>query len=270
MAGRRAVLAPGSSLKIGRTDRADLTLPHDERMSGVHFELSWDGSTCRLLDLKSAEGTLLDGEKITAAAAHNGAWIRAGSSDFTLYVEESTKAPAGSLHSSPEGRDRAERALGALREEAREAPLYALLDAARSDRILELLRESVETYRSLFEGLRGALVEEAAPYLVELSAGSRLLARLVEEGWGKSWGIFIVSRRPLAEVRRHFRKLLYVKEEDTRKEMYFRLYDPRVLRVFLPSCTARQTDEMFGDIDIFVMEGEEGEVLRFPRTAASR
>jgi hypothetical protein len=76
-----------------------------------------------------------------------------------------------------------------------------------------------------------------------------------------------VSRRPLAEVRRHFRKLLYVKEEDTRKEMFFRFYDPRVLRAFLPSCTARQLDEIFGEIDVFVAEGEEGEARRFPRGA---
>jgi hypothetical protein len=168
------------------------------------------------------------------------------------------------LDLSPEARARAEQALRVLRAEAEGAPLYALLDSARSDRVLELLRESVETYRSLFEGLRGAVVEEAAPYLVELPGNSRLLGRLVEEGWGKSWGVYLASRRPFAELRRHFRKLLYVKEEDTRKEMFFRFYDPRVLRVFLPSCAARQAEEVYGEIEVFVMEGEEGEALRFP------
>lgn len=264
MASRRAVLAPKTSLKIGRTDRADLVVPHDSRMSGVHVELSWDGSTCQLRDLKSAEGTLLDGEKVTSAEVSNGSWIRAGSTDFSVYIEESTPPPRDSIERSPEAQARAEQALGALREEARKASLYALLDAARSDRMLTLLRESVEAYRSLFEGLRGAVVEEVAPYLVELPGDSRLLGALVQEGWGNSWGVYLVSRRPLAEVRRHFRKLLYVKEEDTRKEMFFRFYDPRVLRVFLPSCTDRQIDELFGEIDEFVMEGEEGEVLRFP------
>jgi pSer/pThr/pTyr-binding forkhead associated (FHA) protein len=264
MASRRAVLEPGSALKVGRTERADFAVPHDEHMSGVHMEIAWDGSTCLLRDLKSASGTLLDGAPVTSAQVSNGSWIRAGSTDFSLYIEETTPPPRGSLEVSPEARGKAEQALGALRAEAQATPLYALLDSARSERVLELLRESVETYRSLFEGLRGSLVEEAAPYLVELPADSRLLGRLVQEGWGKSWGVYLASRRPFAEVRRHFRKLLYVKEEDTRKEMFFRFYDPRVLRVFLPSCSARQTDEIYGEIEVFVMEGEEGEALRFP------
>jgi pSer/pThr/pTyr-binding forkhead associated (FHA) protein len=268
MASRRVVLAPGGALKVGRTDRADLVVAHDEHMSGVHMEVTWDGSTCLVRDLKSAKGTLVDGAPVTSAAVGNGAWIRAGMTDFSLYIEESTPPPRGSLDTSPEARARGETALAALREEARGGSLYALLDAARSDRVVELLRESVQTYRSLFEGVLGAVVEEAAPYLVELPADSRLLVRLVEEGWGKSWGLYFVSRRPFAEARRHLRKLLYVKEEDTRKDMFFRFYDPRVLRAFLPSCTARQSEEMFGEIEVFLMEGEAGEVLRFPRGQA--
>lgn len=269
LASRRVVLAPGSSLKVGRTDRADFVVAHDEQMSGVHMELTWDGSTCVLRDLKSAMGTLLDGAQVTSAEVANGAWIRAGGTDFSLYIEESTPPPRGSLDSSPEGRAKALQALAELQGAAREGSLYALLDAARSDRVVELLRESVETYRSLFEGIRGAVLEEAAPYLVELPAESRLLRRLVEEGWGRSWGIYLVSHRPLAQVRQHFRKILFVKEEDTRKEMFFRFYDPRVMRVFLPSCSARQVDDIYGEIAMFVTEGEGGEVLRFPRGEVS-
>jgi len=269
LASRRVVIAPGSSLKVGRTDRADFMVAHDEQMSGVHMELTWDGSRCVLRDLKSATGTLLDGAPVTSAEVANGAWIRAGGTDFSLYIEESTPPPRGSLDTSPEGRAKALQALSELREEARTASLYALLDSARSDRVVEILRESVETYRSLFEGVQGVVLEAAAPYLVELPAESRLLQRLVEEGWGRSWGVYAVSRRPLAEIRRHFRKLLFVKDEEAQTEMYFRFYDPRVLRVFLPSCTLRQVDEIYGEIAVFMVEGEHGEVLRFARSKAT-
>ena len=272
MASQRTVIQPGETLRVGRTDRADLMLPHDEEMSGIHMELAWDGATCLLRDLKSAKGTQLDGARIesgeSGSVAHGG-WIRAGTTNFSFYIEGHSRPPRGAIDMSPEGQAKAREVLSSLQREAQGAPLFALLDAAQSDRVMELLRESVEAYASLFEGTRGAVLEEAAPHLVELPEDSALLSRLIEEGWGKSWGVYLVCRRPLAEVRRHFRKLLFVKEEDTRRDMFFRFYDPRVLRAFLPSCTARQTEEMFGDIDMFLVEGEEGDVFRFTRGEVS-
>jgi pSer/pThr/pTyr-binding forkhead associated (FHA) protein len=269
MASQRVVIEPGSTLTVGRTDRAGFALPQDEEMSGLHLELAWDGTTCLLRDLKSAKGTFVDGIQASSSKVANGSWIRAGMTDFSLYIEESTPPPKGSFDTSPEAQVRAHRVLEDLRANAQGASLFAVLDSVQDDRVVQLLRESVETYRSLFEGLQGAIWEDAAPYLVHLPANSRLLERLVWEGWAKSWGVYLVCRRPLADIRRHFRKILFVKEEDTRKEMYFRFYDPRVLRVFLPSCTARQTEEMFGEIAMYLAEGEHGEVLRFTGGEAS-
>lgn len=265
MAARRAVIQPQSVLRVGRTDRADVVIATDEQMSGVHMEIAWDGAACIVRDRKSASGTFLDGERVTEAAVRSGAWIRAGSTNFSLYIEEHTPPPPGSIDRSPEREARARHALEILRAEARRGPFFALLDAARDDRILQLLRESVDSYQSLYEGVQGVVLEEAAPYLVELKESSGLLARLVREGWGKSWGIYLSARSSLADARRHFRKLLFVKEEDTRRELYFRFYDPRVLRLFLPSANARQKDELFGDIAAFVVEGEDGEALRLTK-----
>jgi hypothetical protein len=42
------------------------------------------------------------------------------------------------------------------------------------------------------------------------------------------------------------------------KMLYFRFYDPRVLRIFLPTCDAMQLRELFGDaIDSFILEDED-------------
>ena len=53
-----------------------------------------------------------------------------------------------------------------------------------------------------------------------------------------------------------------VEPDDSKERMYFRYYDPRVLRDFLPLATTRQRTELFGDISVFVLESEDGEVLR--------
>ena len=151
--------------------------------------------------------------------------------------------------------------LAALRAE--KLPLYAVLDASRGDRVLTLLRESVEESRSLYEGLAGDALADVAPHLVELPKDSRLLESIVREGWHRRWAIFLTSERPFKQVRRHLRRFLMVKEEYVVEPMYFRFYDPVVLRVFLPTCSLRQRQEFFGDISSFLVEGERGEVLRF-------
>jgi hypothetical protein len=47
-----------------------------------------------------------------------------------------------------------------------------------------------------------------------------------------------------------------VEAEDAREKMYFRYYDPRVLRAFLPMATPRQRSELFGDLSLFLYEDE--------------
>lgn len=58
----------------------------------------------------------------------------------------------------------ADDALEALRAEAAKDSLYAIVDTARDDRILELLREHVEPHKSLYEGAEGESLDEVAPY----------------------------------------------------------------------------------------------------------
>ena len=49
----------------------------------------------------------------------------------------------------------------------------------------------------------------------------------------------------------------YPKLNDAKgKDMYFRLYDPRVLRVFLPTCTPDELTDFFGPIGTFLIESD--------------
>ncbi len=139
-------------------------------------------------------------------------------------------------------------------------PLFALLDAARDDRVLDLLCNSEEQYQSLYEGKQGEDLAKFAPYLVQLPKDSQLLVALIQEGWGKSWGVYLTSASDLQEVRRHLRHFLQVLLPDG-KQVYFRFYDPRVMRVFLPTCAPDETTQFFGPIQSYLVEDENSDTL---------
>ena len=61
-------------------------------------------------------------------------------------------------------------------------------------------------------------------------------------------------------MRRHLRHFLEVQLPDG-KQVYFRFYDPRVLRVFLPTCTADEINQFFGPIKQYLMEDEKPDKL---------
>lgn len=155
------------------------------------------------------------------------------------------------------------RALETLR--ASRTPLFAVLDAARTGRVLQFLQDSQEKYQSLYEGPEGEKLFKVAPYLISLPEGNTTLERTVHQGWGESWGIYLSCRLPFKDLRRHLRRFLLVESEETGESLYFRYYDPRVLRVFLRTCTTQQREEFFGEVECFWMESKKGELISFPR-----
>jgi len=299
LAGRKALVAPGATLRVGRTDRADLAVPHDGAMSGLQFELAWDGAICRLRNLSSAPGTIVNGRLLGETSEDDVAgedeievahasWIRAGDTILAVYVEGKTPPPRSAIDDDEDlddeerarraelraaesaRRARAALAFVALRAEAARAPLYMVLDGARDPRILELLHEAPDEHRSLYEGTRGEALEDVAPYLVRLRDDSGLLERLVLEGWEKRWGIFLASPLNFVDLRRHLRRFLMVEVEDTRQRLYFRFYDPGVLRAFLPTCSVRQVAELLGESEAALCEEADGTLLRFAKAQLAR
>jgi hypothetical protein len=270
LAGTKVAIEPGKTLRVGRGDMAQLVVRHDPRLSAVHFELAWDGARCTLRDLRSITGTQLNGEPVTEAEVEHGAWIHAGESDFMVYVEAHTPPPDEETEDEVDEDARrlrakrhalAERALERLRDASSRAPMYAILDAARDDRILELLRESVERHQSLYEGQPGEPLEHVAPYLAgPMDPSSTLLSRLVLEGWGRRWGIYCTSLEPFREVRRHFRRFLMVELEASGQRVYFRFYDPGVIRIFIPTCAPLQIQEILGASERFLYEAADQDV----------
>ena len=257
--GRRAILAPGERLQVGRTELSQLVVPHDAQMSSVHFEIKWDGHECRFRDLDSVRGTLLNGESgLVEGVVASGDWLKAGETVISVHREGATppRAEEGELK-PPVAAARAaaaEQALVVLRVAAAQERLYAVLDGARDDRIHELLRESVEEHGSLYDGVQGAALAEVAPYLVHLPVGSRLLDSLVHEGWGRRWGIYLTSLQRFTAVRRHLRRFLLVTDGRTEERVYFRFYDPAALTIFVRSCHPGQSSRFFDGIGEYLAE----------------
>jgi len=295
LAGNKLRLKPGRLLRLGRTSTADLAFPQDDHMSGVHFVVECDESECRIRDLNSRNGTTVNGKRIGAAVLHDGDQIVAGQTRFAVHIQSETVAPlpepekAAEAGTLPEGSTPEERLLTLLRKDFQ--PLYAILDAAHTPEIYKMLFEAREEarksrgessadskappkpqppaagvldggaqYESLFEGRSKAELTLFAPYLVRLLPESKLLEKLVNKGWGKNWGIYLTCDLPFADVRRHFRHFLMVKLPDG-KQVYFRFYDPRVLRIYLPTCLPEEFNQFFGPVEYYLMEDEKPDAL---------
>jgi hypothetical protein len=139
------------------------------------------------------------------------------------------------------------------------ASVWALLDLARDERIYRVLFESRLEFLCLYSGRLPRVLELAAPHMVELLPGHPFVERLLDEGWGNSWGVFVTIQDPTI-LRRHLRRFLKVRDEDGR-ELLFRFYDPRVLRVYLPTCRQDELAQVFGPVASYVTEGPDGESL---------
>jgi hypothetical protein len=96
--------------------------------------------------------------------------------------------------------------------------------------------------------------------LINLKRKDSFTDWLLSNGWGKSWGIFLQSSASLKELQRHFRQFLMVYDEKG-TPLYFRHYDPRVLRVYLPTCNESELKTVFGPVHHFYVEGKEENLL---------
>lgn len=134
---------------------------------------------------------------------------------------------------------------------------YAVLDgAAIPDLLDQLYGAAPPQFICLYAGDLEPDVTESAPYLVQLQRGTPFTTWLLTEGWGKDWGIFALSAADFRTVRKHFRTFLMVK--DARDvPFYFRYYDPRVFRVFLPMADPAQLQLVFGPISAYLIPTEE-------------
>lgn len=137
---------------------------------------------------------------------------------------------------------------------------YCILDGAAVPDLPKRLYEMDPPNYALIAGELTPDMVHVAPYLAIMIPDERFTKWVLQNGIGKNQGIFVQTRYSLTEMRRHFRALMTVHDEEG-NPMLFRFYDPRVFRKFLPSCDAEQVTTFFGKVDTFFVEAEEKDVI---------
>jgi hypothetical protein len=141
--------------------------------------------------------------------------------------------------------------------------VFAVLDGASVPGLLDKLYELLPDFSCLFKGELSPDMAEVAPYVVRIERGSEFANWLIEQGWGKHWGIFALTDGDLREIVRHLGTLLIVFDENG-IPLRFRYYDPRVLGAYLPTCNPEELAVVFGPIACYLLEDSNScGVLRF-------
>jgi uncharacterized protein DUF4123 len=132
---------------------------------------------------------------------------------------------------------------------------YILLDAARCG------MGAIERAETLCGGAGVSLYDRngASGYLADIgphifSVADGLMSWYLENGYGNAWGMIILTDAGLDDCVKHLQQYLVKKENGS--NWFFRFYDPRVLKVYLPGCNAIQLREFFGPVHCFITEGE--------------
>lgn len=141
-----------------------------------------------------------------------------------------------------------------------DARVYAILDGASVPELPQTLERFKVESDCLFRGELEPDMALVAPYLASLRPDDPFTEWLLREGWGQHWGVFAAAPVDLRRLRMHLRTFLKVYGPDL-KPLYFRYYDPRVLRVYLPTCNARELRAVFGPVVRYLTEDEEPNAL---------
>lgn len=156
------------------------------------------------------------------------------------------------------------RALHAVLQSRRAAGdrVFGIIDSARDEYLARTAWAVAELpCWSLFGATVSPRMKHVAPWLVDFrfhgeypwDSGEYL--NLFADRLGSSSGILLISPGRDDVLWNHLHRNFRVADPDG-KHFYFRYYDPRVLRTFLPTCTLGQCREFFGPVDSIVCESE--------------
>jgi hypothetical protein len=143
-----------------------------------------------------------------------------------------------------------------LAELPQDAPFHLVLDGARDSRIRGFVYDTRAPRWCLYRGRLTPELEDAAPWLLSLTRDHPATELFFKRFWGQSCGILLSTAMPGNLLRRHLRRFLLARTRDGRT-LLFRYYDPRVLRVYLPTLTAGEAAQFFGSVSTFIAEAEE-------------
>jgi pSer/pThr/pTyr-binding forkhead associated (FHA) protein len=104
MSGEKIAIRNGETKTFGRVaGRANIALPHDNGMSGLHFSVECGPQGATLKDNKSTNGTFLNGARVNESPLNNGDEIRTGQTQFLvrLIADEKLSGAPQSVAAAP-------------------------------------------------------------------------------------------------------------------------------------------------------------------------
>lgn len=125
--------------------------------------------------------------------------------------------------------------------------VYAVVDGAKVPLLLDVFAEHEVEGACLLSGRLEPAVAAVAPYVVQLEPGSRLSEWLLGDYWAADALIVLRTEHGPGAVVSYLRGLTVAKLPDGSRA-YFRFFDPRVFRAYLPTCTDEEQDAFFGEV----------------------
>jgi hypothetical protein len=298
-AGSTFVVEAGVPAVVGRARDAAIVVDAPG-LSRRHFEVVWDGRVGRVRDLGSRNGVLVNGRPVSDAVVSHGDVLEAGDSAFRIDVGEPPRGVPGPAvlagarspglatpeteavplailtdmgpgvtvdsddSAAEQGSDTRAAELAAVLAQGTstgEVPrLYAVVDGAQAfDLVCEARQLSCPVY-TLFVGPMATAMAHVGPCLVPLARPRPFCRRWVAR-LGQHTGVLLSSRVRFETLYQHLRQLFVVTDEEG-QEYFFRYYDPRVLRAFLPTCTPAELAEFFGPVDAVLFEDHSAHLRR--------
>lgn len=138
--------------------------------------------------------------------------------------------------------------------------LWGVLDGASIAGLPGMIERHEIPAICLLPGELSPELAAVAPYLVPLDPFPAFLDEVLASSWGRHGGIFVMSDADRLELRQHFRGLTMVYDPNL-QPVFFRFYDPRVLRTYLPVCGITERVTVFGPVARYLLEDEDATTL---------
>lgn len=178
LSGRKIVLRAGQSVAVGRSEEADLAVPTDLQMSRRHFQVACTTAQSLVRDLRSTNGTFLNGERIAEATLRDGDRVRAGNTTFLIQIPVSTYVgPSAAIPLPTAVAPLAENSPGDAGRESRELVSTPGRGSAASEAVLPVAEAEDQSDSSTTGGKRD---ERAATASVSAPDQARAQRRTVE------------------------------------------------------------------------------------------
>lgn len=132
--------------------------------------------------------------------------------------------------------------------------LYLVIDGAQNLSLAWQAKLAGIAPASLFIGESASHLAQVAPYFLPFPHDNEFLTAWYAARGTHSAILFDSPASP-EQLFVHLRNV-FIAQDESGQEYFFRYYDPRVLRVYLPTCSPRELKTFFGPIHQFIVETE--------------